>query len=350
MRWTTTVLSCSPSDGGYVVELAETHFHPRGGGQLADRGTIGEANVKDVVGTAHYTDAPAYGEVECEVDDLFRERMCLLHSAEHLFMGSLLKKSDVELEKIDLGEETGKVVIDGDVGWDEITAAEERVNKKIAEGLPVVVEEMEKKKVPDDVRIKKERVPERVSVVRIGDFDAAACAGTHVENTSEIVFFKVLWVNRSGSKTTVEFAAGPSALELSRNIANSALEASVALGTEPDKLEATVRNLLKERSEMEERLAKTARELSDSFDLEENCAALPLPKEELTRLFNSSDDEDLLLVSSLDGFLIARGEGRKAARELVEKLGGGCGGRDVVSGAVKELSRLKEELSDIVED
>ena len=56
------VLSCRETEGGYAVVLDRTAFFPEGGGQGADHGTLGGANVldahihEDIV--THLTDAP----------------------------------------------------------------------------------------------------------------------------------------------------------------------------------------------------------------------------------------------------------------------------------------------------
>ena len=43
-----TVLSCEEGKNGYQVALNCTAFYPEGGGQPADHGTLGAANVTDV--------------------------------------------------------------------------------------------------------------------------------------------------------------------------------------------------------------------------------------------------------------------------------------------------------------
>ena len=57
-----TVLSCTQAESGWRVVLDRTAFFPEGGGQLADRGTLGAANVLDVHlagdGIVHVTNAP----------------------------------------------------------------------------------------------------------------------------------------------------------------------------------------------------------------------------------------------------------------------------------------------------
>lgn len=353
MRWTTRVLSCAPEGDRYVVELKESHFHPRGGGQPADRGTVGGAELLDVRAKKHYLASPVEGEVECERDDDFHKRLCVMHSAEHLFMGYLARKKGFEPVKIAIGKTTGKVVFEGEVSWDELVEAETFVNRTIADAIDVEAIDVKKSEVGQDVRIKRDRVPEKVTIVCVGDFEKAACSGTHVSNTSEIGFFKVLWVNRQGKRVTVEFTAGDSAFKKARELANYALSASFALGTEPYKLEATVKNQGEMISYYSDSIRKLGRDYASHIVLKPRevrgavmvLEALPVDKDELGKIFRKLEGE-ALLVSTLDGFFIARGgTAKKLAKELVEKCGGGCGGKDVVSGAVSEAKEVEKIIS-----
>jgi len=71
---------------------------------------------------------------------------------------------------------------------------EQRVNEVIARLLPVTIDFMPKEdasaivdlsKLPDDAS-------ETLRIVRIGDYDACACIGAHVNNTSEIGRFRII--------------------------------------------------------------------------------------------------------------------------------------------------------------
>lgn len=357
MQWTTNVISCSSNDGSYSVELEESHFHPRGGGQLADRGTIDDAKVLDVIGPVHYTDRAVFGKVECARDEKFRKQMSVLHSAEHTFMAALIRASNAELEKIALSENHGKVILTGDVSWKTIMAVESQVNDVIARALPVTVSEMAKKDVPLNVRIKRDKVPDKVKIVKIGDFDASACKGTHVANTSEIILFKVLGMNKQGEKMTIEFTAGNAALDLTRDLANNALSTAQVLGTEPEKLEATAKNLLDLSNYYHDNIRKLGREYASTLKLKTReiagvkivADAFPVGKDEITSLFNSAKGDNVILVSTLDGFLIAKGTGKNLAKKLTEKCGGGAGGKNTVSGAVKNTESVEKVLKSFFE-
>ena len=76
----------------------------------------------------------------------------------------------------------------------QVAAIEAAVNEVIARNLDVTVEYLPKAEAADIVDLSKlpEDVSETLRIVRVGDYDACACAGAHVKNTSEIGSFKVL--------------------------------------------------------------------------------------------------------------------------------------------------------------
>ena len=71
---------------------------------------------------------------------------------------------------------------------------ESQVNEIISQKLDVTIEFMDRdsaagivdlSKLPDDAS-------QTLRIVRIGDYDACACIGAHVRNTSEIGTFKII--------------------------------------------------------------------------------------------------------------------------------------------------------------
>lgn len=76
----------------------------------------------------------------------------------------------------------------------QMMEVEERVNEIIDRHLPVTVEYLSLEEAASIVDLSK--LPANVSptlrIVRVGDYDACACIGDHVENTSEIGHFKLL--------------------------------------------------------------------------------------------------------------------------------------------------------------
>ena len=77
---------------------------------------------------------------------------------------------------------------------EQVAAIESRVNEVIAAALPVTIEFMTREQAAGIVDLSKlpADASETLRIVRIGDYDACACIGAHVKNTSEIGMFKIL--------------------------------------------------------------------------------------------------------------------------------------------------------------
>lgn len=76
----------------------------------------------------------------------------------------------------------------------QVADIEARINALIKASLPVTVEFMPKEEAAYFVDLSKlpEDASDTLRIVRIGDYDACACIGAHVSNTSEIGEFKIL--------------------------------------------------------------------------------------------------------------------------------------------------------------
>ena len=76
----------------------------------------------------------------------------------------------------------------------QIQEIEARVNEVIGRNLDVTVEYVDRDHIPPEVDLSKlpADASETLRLVRIGDYDVCACAGTHVQNTVEIAPFKII--------------------------------------------------------------------------------------------------------------------------------------------------------------
>jgi len=77
---------------------------------------------------------------------------------------------------------------------EQVAQIESAVNEVIGRNLDVTVEYLTRKEAEGIVDLSKlpEGVSETLRIVRVGDYDACACAGAHVKNTSEIGTFRIL--------------------------------------------------------------------------------------------------------------------------------------------------------------
>ncbi len=196
-------------DGDYV-ELEDTIFYPRSGGQPCDHGTINNVSVEEVVKRdgriLHKVDGTfSIGKnVRCKIDWGRRYTFMRYHTAAHVISsiihketGALITGNQISLDKtrIDFSlPEFDKTKI---AEW------EKRVNEIISEGHEVkmsVLPRVEAFKIPDLVKLKK-LLPESINEVRIVEIagvDIQACGGTHVKNTKEIGGIKIIKTENKG--------------------------------------------------------------------------------------------------------------------------------------------------------
>ena len=77
---------------------------------------------------------------------------------------------------------------------EQVAQIEAMINEEISKNLDVTIEFMSREQAAAIVDLSK--LPEEASdilrIVRIGDYDACACIGAHVKNTSEIGVFKII--------------------------------------------------------------------------------------------------------------------------------------------------------------
>jgi alanyl-tRNA synthetase len=286
----TLSFEASVERGGRDVVLSETYFYPEGGGQPADRGTIGGVAVTDVQThdgeVVHTLSEPVEADetVECRVDGTFRTYCMRAHTASHALYGAgrrLLDDvgyagfgitaeadpgtSDGSANGSDAGV-TGKVRVDFETSTeidDEVLVELERlVNRTVWESRPVSWEAVPREEALSDEDVAFNTKTEEgvagvdeVRVVGIGGWDRAACGGTHVENTREIGPVSVLERSNPGEgRTRVEFAVGRTAIDRRATERRASLAASRALGTAVESLPESVERLRAERDELESRI------------------------------------------------------------------------------------------------
>jgi len=76
----------------------------------------------------------------------------------------------------------------------QIAELTERVNKVIDSHLPITIDFMERSEAAKIVDLSKlpAEATETLRIIRVGDYDACACIGQHVNNTSELGHFEII--------------------------------------------------------------------------------------------------------------------------------------------------------------
>ncbi|MGB9820975.1 MAG: alanyl-tRNA editing protein [Pseudothermotoga sp.] len=210
-------------NGKFFAVSDESPFYPDGkGGQLGDRGKIGPANVLKVHQInedqiLHVLDRSIEpGEYDYSIDESRRFDIATQHTAQHILSASFLKTSQAKTVSFHMGEEFSTIDLDmPQLTMEALNEAESVANRIIKSCTEVQILELGRNEA-EKLNLRKalsEKIGQTVRVVKIGDFDASACAGFHVKNTGEIGIVKVIsWEKIKGSLTRVYFVAGERAL------------------------------------------------------------------------------------------------------------------------------------------
>ena len=144
-------------------------------------------------------------EQQPQLNDHNKQEYPPMHSVEHILNATMVKTfgcprsrtAHIEKKKSKCDYELSSCPTD-----EQIQAVEDKVNEVINQHLPVTIEFMPKEEAKDIVDLSKlpENASETLRIVRIGDYDACACIGLHVENTSEIDTFKIISHNYDEEK------------------------------------------------------------------------------------------------------------------------------------------------------
>ncbi|GHS93843.1 hypothetical protein AGMMS50276_05220 [Synergistales bacterium] len=237
------ILEINRGGAKILVEDSSALFHPSGGGQPGDTGTIQgvessnfRAGVLDTLKNKELGDSntfildiaiksgqPEKGmELTAQVDAARNRVLSRMHTAQHIFSriqeaGSDKASQTPQTTKVNLGTEESSISIryDGNLTWESLFAAEEKTNEIIADHRKItssVMSREEAEKLPG-LDAKWDRIKdESVTVVSIEGIDTMACAGTHVSDSGDIESFLVTGFNGSAPDWEVRFTVHASRL------------------------------------------------------------------------------------------------------------------------------------------
>jgi len=208
------------ADDGRRVYLDRTAFYPTSGGQPFDIGTLGGANVIEVIDeddrVAHVLDAPIkFDEVDAQINWSRRFNHMQQHSGQHLLSAVLEELFKIPTVSFHLGAEVCTI----DVAAPALTSiqidrAEERCAEIVGEARPLAIT-FEDAKADLGLRKESQRTG-TLRVVAIHGIDRSACGGTHVRTTAEIGHVLIRKTEKIRGNTRLEFVCGLRALHQAR--------------------------------------------------------------------------------------------------------------------------------------
>lgn len=231
--------------GRVGLVLDRTLFHPEGGGQPSDQGCVSllseearlafgrsDLTITDVVEDGaeivHLVDGPMSAgsfpgglpaapidgwEVRGKIDWDLRFDLMQQHTGQHILSRAFEELLDAKTVGFHLGKDY--VSIDLDIQALSVAdkdRVEDRANEVVFGGALVTAKEYAKSELPKEIRTRLHIDSDRVRVVTVGDFDACACAGTHVACSGQVGLIKVNQVDRAHGGVRVVFRCGKRAL------------------------------------------------------------------------------------------------------------------------------------------
>ena len=275
-----------------TILVKETPFYATMGGQQADTGVIesdhGLFAVEDTIrlqgGKVGHVGHMVRGmfstgeTVTLKVDPENRALTARNHSATHLLHKALRTVLGEHVEQ------AGSLVTKDRLRFDfthfsamtpeELKKVEDLVNQEIRASLPVKTDVMslEDARKTGAMALFGEKYGETVRVVRMGDFSTELCGGTHVANTSEISYFKILSeAGIAAGIRRIEALTSAGLIHHYEQAEKELHEAALAAKTTPDSLTARIEAMLEEikalHSENEKLKSRMAKEaMGDVMD------------------------------------------------------------------------------------
>jgi len=200
------------------VRLARSPFHPGGGGQLADRGTLrwaggalqvtGFSSEPDGIWHLFDGDAAPDGDVVAHVDGPFRHLMSELHTVSHIVNALVFQQFGGALVTGVQMNADGSFRMDFDLPEadnERLKALEPDINAAIRQDYPVrpvYLPRAEAEAEPGLLRSKAVAPPPQedgmVRIIDIVGLDRQACGGTHLASTGLSRPARILKIDNKG--------------------------------------------------------------------------------------------------------------------------------------------------------
>ncbi len=301
------------SGKGYVI-LNQTAFYPEGGGQPTDLGHfIYRGKKVEVKKVERFGDTIVHwidGEMEKGsrimgyIDTFRRHRLMAHHSATHLILGVMKEILGPHVWQfgVQKGVETSRIDITHyrKITEDEARKIEQRCLDYIREGRPIRVKNIDWNKAIDKYgfTVFQGGVPlaPKLRIVEIEGVDVEGCGGTHMGNTSELGFVKIIGADsiQEGIQR-ITFVAGDAALSYVQDMYSSSRAVQGTLAVETSEVPGRVRSIIKENIELKKEKEAMLKKAVNSVIDGASITTYPWGKAAVAKA--SLDNEGLKLLS-----------------------------------------------------
>jgi len=270
-------------DDKYVI-LDRTAFYPTSGGQLHDKGTLGQTEVVDVFKqgnvivhvTKHKPDFEEGDKIASKIDFDTRLQLAQHHTAAHIINGVARRVLGNHVWQAGASKSLEKARLDithyDSLTDEEVAQIEKQANEIIKNNLPVYKSFMDRNVAEAKygfVLYQGGAVPGRqIRVVAISGLDVEACGGTHLDLTGEVKLIKILKTSKvQDGIVRIEFTAGQAAAKTSQQEKGALKETAELLGVDidqlPDRVEELFEKWKKARKAVQKGVKMDKHELSE---------------------------------------------------------------------------------------
>ncbi len=202
--------------------LKETLFYPSAGGQPHDTGQLAGAVVLEVKNQADEVwhrlkgSPPKVGErVKGIIDWQRRYRHMQRHSAQHLLSQAFLRVNEAyETKSVGLNSPVCTIDFAGEPDEDSLQRAEFLANEAVYANYQIYAFEVCEEELSQYQLRRPPKVSGKIRLVQMGDWELAACGGTHLRSSAEAGPIKLLRLERVRTQLSrVYFVAGWEALK-----------------------------------------------------------------------------------------------------------------------------------------
>lgn len=361
-----TVLSCEEKDGAYFLALDRTAFFPEGGGQDADKGKIGDADVLDVQiknDVIYHKVSKSFNEneeVTCTLDWDTRFSRMQNHTGEHIVSGVIHSIFGYNNVGFHMNDTLITLDVDGPLTEEDIKTVELKSNKAIYDNKSIKAIYPTAEELPDyDYRSKLD-ITEGVRLIEIEDYDLCACCAPHVAKTGEIGIIKILSFIPYKKGTRIEMICGALALSdyqtlhtTNKSVMNMLSAKRFEIAESVERIQNELATLKAENKKLMGEIAslKMEKHTNDnkvcvfidgvSYDELRNCSNELIEEFEYCYLFSNTDEDNYIyVVSSKENNV------RELVLNLNKAFNGKGGGRDTY--AQGKIVGTKEEIKKFV--
>ncbi len=271
----------SASAGDVVEIVAEaTPFYGEAGGQVGDIGRITDPDggelavdvqetVKDPTGLIIHKGRVLAGgiapnaPIRLSVSAEARQATACNHTATHILHAVLRETLGDHIKQAGSMVAPDRLRFDfthfSQIAPETLAAIETRVNQQIQKNMPAETEEMDAEEAFQSgaTALFEEKYGDRVRVVSLAEFSKELCGGTHVRQTGDIGFFKIIGESSvAAGVRRIEALTGPSALRHVQKTEQALQAAAIRLKDAPQNVTTRIDKLLADHKALEKEVER----------------------------------------------------------------------------------------------